>query len=289
MKILVTGSNGQLGMCIRDRVDLYTEFQFAFTDIKELDITNEEKLKSFIENLNPDAIINCAAYNAVDKAEEELELGKAYLLNSTAVKNLAKISNDLDIFLIHLSTDFVFDGNKSKPYTELDKPNPLSVYGKSKLEGENQVKQYAKNAITIRTSWLYSKYGRNFVKTILRLAKERQTLNVVSDQIGTPTYAGDLAEAILQILVQDIILEGVHLFHYSNEGMASWYDFAKKIIEIENLDCSIKPISTSEYPTTAKRPKYSVLSKEKIKEQFNLSIRNWEDSLKKCLSKMSNN
>ena len=287
MKILVTGSNGQLGMCIRDRVDLYPDFQFTFTDIKELDITNEEKLKSFIENLNPDAIINCAAYNAVDKAEEEL--GKAFLLNSTAVKNLAKISNDLDIFLIHLSSDFVFDGEKSEPYTELDKPNPLSVYGKSKLEGENQVKQYAKNAIIIRTSWLYSKYGHNFVKTILRFAKERQTLNVVSDQIGTPTYAGDLAEAILQILVQDIILEGVHLFHYSNEGMASWYDFAKKIIEIENLDCSIKPISTSEYPTTAKRPEYSVLSKEKIKEQFNLSIPNWEDSLKKCLSKMSNN
>ncbi len=281
MKILVTGSNGQLGRSIQELTQLYPDFHFTFTDIEELDITNDSELRTSIKNLHPDVILNCAAYNAVDKAEDEPD--KAYLLNSTSVKNLAKISNEQGIFLIHLSTDFIFDGKKSEPYTESDEPNPLSIYGKTKYDGETQVIKFAGNALIIRTSWLYSEYGHNFVKTILRLAKERQTINVVSDQIGTPTYAEDLAETILNTLVQNSIKEGIHLFHYSNEGIASWYDFAKKIVEIGNLDCSIKPISTSEYPTTAKRPGYSVLGKEKIKEQFNLSIPNWEDSLKKYL------
>jgi len=211
-----------------------------------------------------------------------------FLLNSNAVKYLAEISNELDIFLVHFSSDFVFDGKKTDPYIESDEALPIGIYAKSKLEGENQIERIAKNAIIIRTSWLYSKFGHNFVNTILRIAKEKQSINIVSDQIGTPTYAGDLAKTILKILSQNKISEGVKLFHYSNEGIASWYEFAKKIVDFKNLNCPVKPISTSEYPTAAVRPAYSVMSKEKIKKQFKLSIPNWEDSLKKCLTNMSN-
>ncbi len=282
MKILVTGGNGQLGRSIKDRIDLYPNLQFTFTDIDELDITDYAKLFQFINEQKPNAIINCAAYNFVDKAEEEPD--KAFQINSETVGNLAKISKELDIFLIHFSTDFIFDGYNNKPYTETDKPNPQSVYAKSKLEGEVQVQKFAKDAVIIRTSWLYSEYGHNFVKTIIRLAKERPEINVVNDQIGTPTYARDLADVILLILSQNI--KGVHLFHYSNEGSISWYDFANKIAEIENLDCKINPITTLQYPTATRRPAYSVLSKEKIKNQFNLQIPEWDDSLKKCLSKL---
>ena len=282
MKILVTGSNGQLGRSIKDRIHLYPDFQFIFTDIDELDITNFESINQFVAEHNPNIIINCAAYNNVDKAEEEKD--KAFILNSEAVSYLAEISKENGIFLIHLSTDFIFDSNNKIALTETDIPNPQSVYAKSKLEGELQVQKFGKDAMIIRTSWLYSEYGHNFVKTILRLAKERREINVVNDQIGTPTYAGDLAVVILKILAQHKSINGVQILHFSNAGIASWYDFAKKIVEIKNLNCIVNPIPTSKFPTAAKRPGYSAMSKEKIKEVFDLEIPKWEDSLRKCLA-----
>jgi len=284
MKILVTGGNGQLGSSIKDRIKLYPDFQFIFTDVNELDLTYYSKLHQFISEQKPNVIINCAADNFVDKAEEEPE--EAFLINSKTVGNLAKISKENGIFLIHMSTDFIFDNNRTKAITETDKPNPQSVYAKSKLEGEHQVEKFAKDAVIIRTSWLYSEYGHNFVKTILRLAKEKSEINVVNDQIGTPTYAGDLADVILNISTQYERIKKVHIYHYSNKGIISWYDFAKKIVEIENLDCIVNPIPTSEYPTATKRPSYSVMSKEKIKNKFVLKIPDWKDSLKGCLGNM---
>lgn len=285
MKILVTGSNGQLGRSIQERSLLYPEFSFDFTDVDQLDITNKSALELYLKTNKQDVIINCAAYTAVDKAEEEAE--KAFLLNATAVEYLSKIASENGIFLIHISTDFIFDGKIDKPYKEEDLAQPESAYGKSKLAGENAIINCGPNASIIRTSWLYSEYGHNFVKTILQLASERNELKVVSDQLGTPTYAGDLADAILKILQTNYQTKGVHIFHYSNEGVASWYDFAKAIIEFNKLDCKVIPIPTSEYPLPAKRPEYSVMNKEKLKQYFNIEIPKWKDSLKVCLKNLS--
>jgi dTDP-4-dehydrorhamnose reductase len=282
MNILITGANGQLGMSIQKLAPSYPEHMFTYTDFKELDITDFEKVKEYLSAQQFDVLINCAAYTAVDKAEEDKE--KAKLLNVSATKHLARLTEEFNIYLIHISTDFIFDGTKNHPYTEDDKPKPQSVYGTTKADGENAVIENAGNAAIIRTSWLYSEFGNNFMKTIVRLASERDSLNIVNDQIGTPTYAGDLAECILYILPNAKKIKGVEIYHYSNQGETSWYGFAKAIVEINGISCDIKPIPTSDYPLPATRPAYSVMSKEKIKREFGIKIPKWEESLRKCLS-----
>jgi len=279
--ILVTGGNGQLGSELREIAPNYQDYNFLFTDVKDLDITNHSAVAAFIENNNITVILNCAAYTAVDKAESEPELADA--INHLAVANFAQIAKDNNIKLVHISTDYVFDGTNHKPYIETDVPNPQSVYGQTKLDGENAILRInPKNAIIIRTSWVYSKFGNNFVKTMLRLAETRDEISVVADQIGTPTNAADLAEAILNILPQ-IKNETVELFHYSNEGVCSWYDFAKAIFDIKAIAIKVNPIASSHYPTPIERPFYSVLNKKKINRIFQIEIPFWKVSLKKCL------
>ena len=281
--ILVTGSNGQLGSEIRELSSEY-DYNFLFTDRSNLDITNSVEVKNFINSNNINAIINCAAYTAVDKAEEdEVNADK---INHLAVKYLAQIAKDKNIKLIHVSTDYVFDGENFKPYTEDDRTNPNGVYGKTKLDGEKAIQDINPlNSLIIRTSWVYSSFGNNFVKTMLRLGKERDSLGVIFDQVGTPTYARDLAKAILDI-IPNINNEKVEIYNYSNEGVLSWYDFAKEIMRMAKIDCNINPIETKEYPTPAKRPHYSLLNKSKIKKEFNLTIPFWKDSLDECLKVM---
>jgi len=283
--ILVTGSNGQLGSEIRELTNLYPGIQFYFTDIEELDLLNFDAVKAFFAANEIDCCINCAAYTAVDKAEEEE--GLANKINHRAVENLAKLCAVNDTLLVHISTDYVFDGKHHRPYLETDIPTPDSIYGRSKLLGEGAVKRFAKYWIIIRTSWLYSSFGNNFVKTILRIGNERNEIKVVDDQVGTPTYAADLAEAILDIIDHDLEKVNKQIFHFSNEGVISWYDFAKAIIEESNFDCKVNPIPSIEFPSVANRPFYSVLSKEKIKKELNNEIPYWKDSLKKILKKLS--
>ena len=281
--ILVTGSNGQLGSEIRELSIEYKD-HFFFTDKETLDITNEEELKDFIVTNTIDIIINCAAYTAVDKAEDDAV--NADKINHLAVKYLAEISKEKNIKLIHISTDYVFDGTNYKPYTETDMTNPNGVYGKTKLTGEKALQEInPKHSIIIRTSWVYSSFGVNFVKTMLRLGKEKESLAVIFDQVGTPTYARDLAKTILDIFPK-IENENVEIYNYSNEGVLSWYDFAKEIMKMAKLDCTIKPIETKEYPTPATRPHYSLLNKSKIKKEYNIAIPYWKDSLDQCLRKM---
>lgn len=281
MNILITGANGQLGSEIRELAPLYKGLNFTFTDIEELDITNYQALGKFFAKNKFECFINCAGYTAVDKAETEKD--KATLINATAVKYLAEYSSQQNALFVHVSTDYVFDGRNFKAYLESDLTNPKSVYGKTKLDGEVEVIFNSQQAIIFRTSWLYSSFGSNFVKTILRVASEKEALNVVSDQIGSPTYARDLAKAILDIVPDYKAINKFEIFNYSNEGVASWYDFAKEIVENAGLKCAIIPIETKEYPTPAMRPMFSVLSKSKIKKQFSLAIPYWKDSLKDCL------
>lgn len=282
MKILVTGSNGQLGQELKELSNSTKDISFVFTDIKELDITNPKDVENFLSKNKFDTIINCAAYTAVDKAETDKE--KARKINAEAVYHLSKYARENNALLIHISTDFVFDGKKNTPYTEEDKPNPLSIYGKTKLEGEKIALKEAKKLIILRTSWLYSSYGNNFVKTIIKNAKEKKNLRVVFDQVGTPTYAKDLAEVIL--LLCKIKINTKEIFHYSNEGAISWFDFAKAICEIAKIDCEINPILTEEYKTLAKRPHYSVLNKNKIKKYLEIKIPYWKESLISCIKKI---
>ena len=287
MNILVTGSNGQLGSEIRE-LSLKYPYNFFFTDVKELDITNKEDIKKYVNDKDIDLIINCAAYTAVDKAEEEKE--KADLKNHKAVKFLADIAKEKNILLIHISTDYVFDGKNYRPYVEEDKVNPQNIYGLTKLKGEEVFKASGANGIIIRTSWVYSYYGHNFVKTMLRL-KDRGELGVVFDQVGTPTYAKDLAFTILEIIdknLEKVKNKNAEIYHYSNEGVISWYDFAKAIFDIENIDIKVNPIESKEYPIPAKRPYYSVLNKNKIKKEFNTEIPYWRESLKECLQRINN-
>ena len=272
--ILVTGSNGQLGSELRELTD-NPEFHYHFTDHKSLDITNSRAVEKYCIENQINAIVNCAAYTAVDKAETEQELAEK--TNHLAVRNMAKIAKDHNIRLIHVSTDYVFYGKHCEPYGEEDETNPQSVYGKTKLAGEKAILQIApKNSIIIRTSWLYSSYGRNFVKTMLRLGKEREELGMISDQIGTPTYARDLANTIIKIIQHKKLNthSSPEVYHYSNGGFCSWYDFAKEIMNVAKLDCQINPIKTHQYPTPAKRPRYSMLDKAKIKKDFNIEIPN---------------
>lgn len=279
--ILVTGANGQLGSEIRELAESYPQNHFFFTDVATLDITDKNAIALFIQENKITAILNCAAYTAVDKAESEPEL--ANKINHLAVQHLAEAAKVYECKFIHISTDYVFDGTNYMPYGENDIPNPQSVYGSTKLSGELVMQKInPKNAIIIRTSWVYSSYGNNFVKTMLRLGKEKQELGVIVDQIGTPTYAGDLAKTILKILPQ-IKNKKVEVFHYANEGVCSWYDFAKAIFEYTNINCKVNPISTAQYPTVAKRPQYSVLDKSKIKETYHIDIPYWKDSIKECI------
>ena len=280
--ILVTGGNGQLGSELRELAPNYQDYNFLFTDVKDLDITNHITVAAFIERNNITAIINCAAYTAVDKAESEPELSDA--INHLAVANFAQIAKEKNIKLIHISTDYVFDGNNYKPYVETDIPNPKSVYGQTKLDGEQAMQQInPANSIIIRTSWVYSKFGNNFVKTMLRLAETRDKISVVADQIGTPTNAADLAEAILKILPK-ISNKTIEVFHYSNEGACSWYDFAKAIFEIKGIVIEVNQIESKRYPTPAERPFYSLLNKEKIKNRYGIKISYWRCILKKTIN-----
>jgi len=284
VRILITGSNGQLGNEIRVLAGDYPDFDFMYTDIEELDITDPLEVETFfIKNL-PQVIINCAAYTAVDKAETDES--KAYLINATAVANLAKSAASIGALIIHISTDYVFDGKSYLPYVETDKINPLSSYGRTKLAGENAVQLNATKGIILRTSWLYSAFGNNFVKTMMKYGIERDSLNVVFDQIGTPTYARDLAKVILDIIPSAINITGTNLFHYSNEGVASWYDFARTVITFSGIRCEINPILTENYPLPAPRPFYSVLNKSKIKETFKIKIPYWSDSVKDCIQRL---
>jgi len=285
MKLLITGSKGQLGNEIQSMVSLYPKYEYLFTDVDELDITSFDKLESYVKKNKPDCIINCAGYTAVDKAESEKEI--AFKVNSTAVKNLAEITSKYNSLLIHISTDYIFDGKNCKPYLEGDTPNPKSIYGKSKLNGEIEIVFNAQKAIIIRTSWLYSSFGHNFVKTIINKGKEKGTLNVVFDQIGTPTYAGDLAKTILDIIPNYKPKEKTEIYHYANSGVASWYDFAKEIIDITKIKCTINPIETKDYPTPAQRPQFCILNSKKIQKDFGIAIPHWKDSLKDCLQKIN--
>ena len=283
INILVTGSNGQLGSEIKELSSKY-EYNFFFTDRSNIDITNKESIKTFCQTNSINTIINCAAYTAVDKAESD-EVN-ADLINRKAVKKLALVSEELNIKLIHISTDYVFDGKTYKPYVEEFQTKPNSVYGKTKLNGENEmINVNPKNSIIIRTSWVYSSYGNNFVKTMLRLGKEKDELGVIFDQVGTPTYAAHLAMAILDIIPK-LNNPKVEIYNYSNEGVLSWYDFAKEIMKMAKLNCKINPIETHQYPTPAKRPHYSLLNKSKIKSTFNIEIPYWKDGLDDCLKRL---
>lgn len=282
INVLVTGSNGQLGNEIRVISGNYPDLNFIFTDVAELDITDYQKIDGFFKENHISYVINCAAYTAVDKAEQDYDT--AHYINVNAVKYLSQISKKNHAVLVHVSTDYVFNGKNYKPYVESDEVCPASAYGKSKAEGENEVRKNAEKAIIIRTSWLYSSFGNNFVKTILKYGRERGKLNVVFDQVGTPTYAADLAKAILDILPKLQLKNSIDTYHFSDEGVCSWYDFAKEIVELSDFKCIINPIETKDYPLPAPRPHYSVLDKSKIKSEFNISIPYWKDSLKKCLS-----
>jgi dTDP-4-dehydrorhamnose reductase len=290
MNILITGSNGQLGSEIKDLVTNYKNFNFFFMDLPELNICKLEELNTFIVDQNINAVINCAAYTAVDKAEKDEHT--AQKVNSEGVLNLVNALKKVNGKLIHISTDYVFDGNHSQPYKESDPVSPVGVYGETKRAGELAVLNSSIDALVIRTSWMYSVYGNNFLKTMLKLGHDKDELGVIFDQVGTPTNASDLAKTCLDILAYskeaNINSKG-NLYHYSNEGVSSWYDFASAIMELGSLDCKVRPIETKDYPTPAKRPHYSVLNKSKIKIDFNIQIPNWRDSLDKCIEKLKSN
>ncbi|MBK5722339.1 dTDP-4-dehydrorhamnose reductase [Dysgonomonas sp. Marseille-P4677] len=285
--ILITGANGQLGNEIRRAsANHENNFRFFFTDVADLDITDREAIDSFVKENHIQYIINCAAYTAVDKAEDDIEL--CYRINRDATINLGIAATNNGAKIIHVSTDYVYDGSASEPYLETDSVNPQSVYGKSKLEGEIGLLNACPESIVIRTAWLYSIFGNNFVKTMIKYGKERESLNVVADQTGTPTNAADLAQAIIKILdFSEANRFEPGIYHYSNEGATTWYDFTRAIHKDAGITtCQVNPITTDQYPTKAVRPKYSVLDKTKIKTTFNLSIPKWEDSLNICIKEL---
>ena len=277
-KILITGAHGQLGSALSSLLQS-TPYNVVCTDYDSLDITNSEAVESFIGEGKFDYIVNCAAYTQVDRAEEDAD--NADLLNHIAVANIANAALNCGGRVIHISTDYVFDGNHFVPYVESDEPAPRSVYGSTKLAGERDLFDIAPDSIVVRTAWLYSATGNNFVKTMLRLGKEKDSIRVVYDQIGSPTYAPDLASAILTIIESETWVPGV--YHFTNEGVISWYDFAKAIFRISGVHCEVSPILSSEYKTLAVRPHYSVLDKSKIKLVFGVNIPYWEDSLQLCI------
>ncbi|MGB8192456.1 MAG: dTDP-4-dehydrorhamnose reductase [Chitinophagaceae bacterium] len=282
--ILITGANGQLGNEFRTLETQYPEHKFIFLSRQELSINDAEQVKQVFTHHHADWCVNCAAYTAVDKAESEKE--EAISINATAAGTLAGVCAELGTRFIHISTDYVFDGSSAQPYKEDDATGPINMYGHSKLQGEQLVLKNNPDAIIIRTSWVYSFFGNNFVKTMMRLMKDRESINVVSDQVGSPTYAADLAEAIMQIINKDTA-QASGIFHYSNEGQISWYEFAQAIKEIIGSNCKVNPIPSSQYPTPAKRPEFSLLDKSKISATFGLQIPEWKKSLEVCLDKLS--
>lgn len=286
--ILVTGKSGQLGQSIQKLAQQYPQFDFQFVGRDELDLSQPEQIKHTLSNYQFDALINCAAYTAVDKAEVEQEL--ADTINHRSVGQLAQAAKDNNAVLIHISTDYVFDGKNYKPYQVYDAVKPVNVYGDSKLKGEQAIHAVNPSAFIIRTSWVYSEFGHNFVKTMLKLGQERDQLNIIVDQVGSPTYATDLAAVILESLCytdqKTTSANRVKTYHFSNEGVCSWYDFANAIFELKGLDCAVNPIGTQDYPTPAKRPHYSVMDKTNIKQAFGISIPYWKGSLAACLKEL---
>lgn len=279
-KILVTGANGQLGKEFRLIADQYPGFTFLFLSREDLAIHHFELVRNFFRSFKPDICINCAAYTAVDKAETEPDLAKLVNAESTGV--LAAVCKEYNTRFIHISTDYVFNGNAHKPYSESDPTDPQSVYGATKREGEILALQYNPQTMIFRTSWVYSVYGKNFVKTMMRLMKEKSSISVVNDQWGSPTHAADLAKCIMDILASGKFIPGI--YHFSNEGMINWFQFAEAIKELTGSSCEVNPIPTSAYPTPAKRPAYSVMSKDKLKEVFNIAPAPWEKSLAVCIA-----
>lgn len=282
MKVLVTGCYGQLGNSLKREFDTDPSIEAVYTDYDSLDITNRDAVSKFLEENKFDVVVNCAAYTAVDRAETD-DL-KASALNTRAVGNIGEAAAKAGTKVVHISTDYVFSGQGFRPYEENDEPYPQGIYGRTKLEGEGLLSSFCRDALIIRTAWLYSEFGNNFVKTMLRLGEESPEIKVVCDQIGTPTYAGDLAAAIHAVITHPDWKPGI--YHYSDEGAASWYDFAKSIFEIAGKDVKVTPVPTSEYPTPAKRPYYSVLSKGKIKRTYGIEIPYWRDSLAKCMERL---
>lgn len=287
-KILVTGSNGQLGSELRDLSAEYANYSFTFTDVAELDITDIKGLNDFFSKEKYDFVINCAAYTAVDAAESNQDM--AFKLNTTAVDLLVEMAEKYGFFFVQISTDYVFDGEKNVPYVEEDVPIPSSTYGKTKLEAERLIIYSDINAIVIRTAWLYSTYGKNYVKSMIKYGNERDEMNIVFDQVGTPTYARDLADTILKIIPQLQKMEKPYreIFHFTNDGVCSWFDFTKHIYNHEGIKCKVNPIRTCDYPTAAQRPAYSVLDKSKIKKAFGIDIPYWTDSLDAMLENLKN-
>lgn len=284
--LLITGSNGQLGNEMRNVLATDKHFNSFFADIDTLDITDARAVYDFVEKNKIDIIINCAAYTAVDRAEDDMVA--CAKLNVDAVGNLAGTARNCGVKILHVSTDYVFDGFNHQPYTENDTPNPKTTYGTTKCDGERMLFKLAPDSIVIRTSWLYSPYGKNFVKTMIALGREKETLNVVCDQIGTPTCAADLAAAIYAVVTADEWLPGI--YHFSDEGVCSWYDFTKAIHRIAGITtCKVVPVRTKDYHTRAIRPSYSVLDKSKIKQTYGIEIPHWEESLEKCITKIINN
>ncbi len=283
MNILVTGSNGQLGNEIRLLAKENKQHIFFFTDVEELDITNKTALLDYAKTNGIEVIINCAAYTAVDRAESDENIAR--LINALAVLNLGETASELNARIIHVSTDYVFNGKSFIPYKETDLPEPVSAYGRTKLEGEQLLMQACPDAVIIRTAWLYSEFGNNFVKTMLRLGRERDSINVVYDQIGSPTYAGDLAQAIMNVVNNDRWIRGI--YHFTNEGVCSWYDFTLAIHRLAGIHCEVNPITSDQYPTPTERPHYSVLDKAKIKDTYKLYIPHWYEALQRCLNNMN--
>jgi dTDP-4-dehydrorhamnose reductase len=285
--ILITGANGQLGNEMRRKSVVSKSDRYLFTDVAELDITRIELVRQFVKSENIEVIVNCAAYTNVDKAEDDEST--AALINAKAVENLATVSKEQNAVLIHVSTDYVFQGDKNTPCREDEPTHPLGIYGKTKLAGEQAILSSGCRYLIFRTAWLYSAFGNNFVKTMLRLTAERDKLNVVFDQVGTPTYAGDLAELIFRIIENRQYNQRQGIYHYSNEGVCSWYDFTKEIADLSgHLGCDIQPCHSNEFPSKVKRPTFSVLDKTKVKADFGYAVPYWKDSLKECVYELLN-
>lgn len=277
--ILITGSHGQLGNEMQIAAKGFPAFKYLYTDVEDLDICDKAALNAYVKANKVDVIVNCAAYTAVDKAEDDVAL--CYKINSDAVRNIGQVAAENGLKVVHISTDYVFDGTNYVPYTEDQTVCPATVYGKSKLAGEQALLETCKQAVIIRTAWLYSSFGNNFVKTMMKLGTERDSLNVIFDQIGTPTYAADLANAILKVLSYETFVPGT--YHFSDEGVCSWYDFTRTIHRIAGITCDVRPIETKDYPARTPRPHYSVLNKAKIKSTYGIVIPHWEESLEKCI------
>jgi dTDP-4-dehydrorhamnose reductase len=277
--ILITGSHGQLGNEMQQASNLFPSFNYIYTDIEDLDICDKTALNDYVKANHVDIIVNCAAYTAVDKAEDDVAL--CFKINTDAVRNIGEVAKENSLKVVHISTDYVFDGTNYMPYTEDQQVCPSTVYGKSKLASENALFESCDQAVVIRTAWLYSSFGNNFVKTMMKLGTDRDSINVIFDQIGTPTYAADLANAILQVLSHEPFVPGI--YHFSDEGVCSWYDFTKSIHRIAGITCDVHPIETKDYPARTPRPHYSVLNKAKIKSTYGIVIPHWEESLVKCI------